>query len=75
MIETAEANDIPYQLEVLSGGTTDAAAIQLAHSGVPSGCISVACRYFHTPSEMVDMADVENAVKLFLAVLERPIEL
>ncbi|MGD9048735.1 MAG: M20/M25/M40 family metallo-hydrolase, partial [Anaerolineae bacterium] len=75
LIETAEADQIPYQLEVLSGGTTDAAAIQLVHSGVPSGCISVACRYFHTPSEMVDMADVENTVKLFLAVLERPIEL
>jgi endoglucanase len=75
LIETAEAEEIPYQLEVLSGGTTDAAAIQLAHSGVPSGCISLACRYFHTPSEMVDMDDVENTVKLFLAMLERPIKL
>jgi endoglucanase len=75
LIETAEEKEIPYQLEVLSGGTTDAAAIQLVHSGVPSGCVSLACRYFHTPSEMVDMDDVENTVRLFLAVLERPIDL
>ena len=73
LIETAEANDIPYQLEVLAWGSTDAAAIQLARSGVPAGCVSIACRYFHTPSEMVDMDDVENSVKLLLAVLESPI--
>ena len=75
LIETAEAHDIPHQLEVLSGGTTDAAAIQLARSGVPAGCVSIACRYVHTTSEMVDMADVEQAVGLLLAFLAQPIEL
>ena len=75
LIETAEAHSLPYQLEVLAGGTTDATAIQLARGGVPSGCISIACRYAHTQSEMVDMDDVSNAVKLLLALLERPIEL
>ena len=75
LIETAEAHGIPYQLEVLSGGTTDAAAIQLARSGVPAGCVSIACRYVHTTSEMVDMADVENTVSLLLALLGQPIEL
>jgi endoglucanase len=61
-------------LEVLDRGTTDAAAIQLVHSGVPSGCLSVACRYFHTPSEMVDSEDVKNTVQLLLAVLKQPME-
>ena len=75
LIETAEANEIPYQLEVLAWGSTDAAAIQLSRGGVPAGCVSIACRYIHTPSEMVDIDDVENAVKLLLAVLEGPIEI
>jgi putative aminopeptidase FrvX len=75
LIESAEAAGIPYQLEVLAGGTTDAAAIQLARSGVPAGCVSIACRYFHTQSEMVDTDDVKNAVQLLLAVLEKPIDL
>jgi putative aminopeptidase FrvX len=75
LIETAEAHDIPYQLEVLAGGATDAAAIQLVHGGVPAGCISIACRYFHTPSEMVDLEDVDNAVKLLLSTLAGPLEL
>jgi len=75
LVETAEANDIPYQLEVLDHGTTDAAAIQLARGGVAAGCVSLACRYLHTPSEMLDMADVENTVELLLAVLQKPFEL
>lgn len=75
LIETAEAQGIPYQLEVLVGGTTDAAAMQLARSGVPSTCVSIACRHVHTQSEMVDMDDVENAAKLLLAVLAAPIEI
>jgi endoglucanase len=75
LIETAEAHGIPYQLEVLSGGTTDASAMQLARSGVPAGCISVPCRYFHTQSEMIDMDDVENTVRLLLATIHEPLEL
>jgi endoglucanase len=75
LVATAESNDIPYQLEVLPRGTTDAAAIQLVHGGVPAGCISIACRYFHTPSEMVDSEDVENAIQLLLAVLKQPMDL
>jgi endoglucanase len=74
LIETAEAHHLPYQLEVLDSGTTDAAAIQLARSGVPAGCVSIACRHFHTQSEMVDMEDVQNAVRLLLAILAAPME-
>ena len=75
MIERAEAAQIPYQLEILRGGTTDAYAIQLTRAGVPSGCLSIPCRHFHTPSEMVDLRDVENAVKLLVEILRQPIDL
>ena len=69
----AEAQGIPYQLEVLLGGTTDARAIQVSREGVPAGCLSIPCRYVHTPSEMVDYNDVTNAVKLLIAMLQGPI--
>ena len=75
LVETAEAIGIPYQLEVLDGGTTDATVIQVSREGVPAGCVSIPCRYVHTPSEMVDYDDVTNAVKLLAAVLEQPITL
>ncbi len=69
LVQRATKAKIPYQMEVLDLGTTDAAAMQLVRAGVPSGCLSIPCRYIHTPSEMVDERDVENAVRLLLEVL------
>ncbi|HLO30279.1 MAG TPA: M42 family metallopeptidase [Anaerolineales bacterium] len=75
MIRAAEKNKIPYQREVLLIGGTDARAIQLTRAGVPAGCISIPVRYVHSPSEMVDYSDVQNAVKLLTAILRTPIDL
>jgi putative aminopeptidase FrvX len=75
MIRTAEKNKIPHQREVLLGGTTDARAMQLVRAGVPVGCVSIPCRYVHSPSEMVDLRDVQNAVKLIVALLRAPVNL
>jgi endoglucanase len=72
LVQRAKEAKIPYQLEVLEAGTTDAAAMQLVRAGVPAGCVSIPCRYFHTPSEMVDEEDVENCVRLLLEVLRKP---
>lgn len=71
----AKKANIPYQREILTGGTTDARAIQLSRAGVPSGCLSIPCRYVHSPSEMVDMNDVKNSVKLLVHLLSKQIEL
>lgn len=71
LIETAEANNIPYQREILTLGSTDAAAIQTAKSGVPSGAISIPCRHVHTTSETVDIRDVQACIDLLVAILKR----
>ncbi len=75
MADTATRAKIPYQYEVLDGGTTDARAIQLTRAGVPAGCISIPCRYVHSPSEMVDYNDVLNSVALGVELLSNPIVL
>jgi putative aminopeptidase FrvX len=75
MVQTAEKAGLPYQREVLEAGTTDAKAIQLTRAGVPVGCISIPCRYVHSPSEMVDIEDVNNATGLLVALLNSPISL
>lgn len=64
LYDAAERAGVPYQVEVLRGAGTDAGAITLTRSGVPSSAISVACRYVHTPSEMVDVSDVKQAIQL-----------
>jgi tetrahedral aminopeptidase len=66
---------IPYQLEVLTGGTTDARPMQIANAGCAAGCISIPCRYVHTQSEMVDVNDVQNSIKLLVEILANPIDL
>lgn len=75
MVDTAERLEMPYQLEILDGGSTDARAIQISRAGVPSGCISIPCRYVHSPSEMVDYNDVTASVRLLVELLSGPIDL
>jgi putative aminopeptidase FrvX len=75
MVEAAEKAGLPYQMEVLESGTTDARAMQLTRAGVPAGCVSIPCRYVHSPSEMVDYNDVQNSVKLLVELLSKPIKL
>ncbi|MBM4235681.1 MAG: M42 family metallopeptidase [Firmicutes bacterium] len=72
MVDQAKNLNIDYQLEVLERGGTDAGAIHLSRAGVPSGALSIPCRYVHTPSEMVDSADLENAVNLLSGLLRVP---
>lgn len=73
LIDLAEENKIPYQMEVLEFGGTDAGTIHLTGAGVPSGVVSIPCRYVHTSSEMVSMEDVEACVRLICAVMEADI--
>ncbi len=75
LAETARDAGIPYQMEVLTRGGTDAGAIHLSREGVPTGAVSIPCRYVHTPSEMVDLRDMAGARDLLVALLQRPITL
>jgi putative aminopeptidase FrvX len=75
MIAGAESNKIPYQMEVLTGGGTDAGAMQETHSGVPSGCISIPTRFLHTTSETVDLSDVQACIDLLTGLLSNEIKL
>jgi len=75
LIAAAEAAGIPYQREVLLGGTTDARSIQTSRAGVPATCLSIPSRHVHTPSQLVDRRDVEGAVALLKVFLGGPINL
>ena len=70
LITGAEKENISYQLEVSEGGTTDGTAIHLTRQGIPTGVISPPSRYIHTPVSVVNMGDIENTVKLIVAVLD-----
>ncbi len=71
LVDVAEENKIPYQLETGLPGSTDAARISLAREGVPCGVISIPTRYIHSPSSLLSLKDVENAVKLTAAAIKK----
>jgi len=67
LVRAAKKLRIPYQLEGEPRPTgTDARAIQMGRGGVATGLVSIPLRYMHTPSEVVDLEDVERCVKLLV---------
>jgi endoglucanase len=75
MVKTAEKTKVPYQREVLLVGSTDAREIQVTRNGVMTGAVSIPVRYVHSSSEMVDMDDMNNTVKLLTALLGKPVSI
>jgi endoglucanase len=69
--DAADQNSITVQMEVGSGGTTDATAIHLTKGGIPSTTISPPTRYIHSPVEVLDIHDIECGVKLLVAALKK----
>lgn len=68
VVDTAEANDIPYQYFVSKGGT-DAGAAHLMNDGVPSAVIGLPGRYIHTHQTMVRVSDYEAARDMVLQLV------
>jgi len=67
---TASRYNIPYQLSVSEGGTTDATAIHLTRSGIPTGVIGVPTRYIHSPVELLSLKDLDKCAELIARALE-----
>ncbi|MFW6078922.1 MAG: M42 family metallopeptidase [Gemmatimonadota bacterium] len=68
LVAAAEREKIPFSITASPRGTsTDADAIYLSRSGVPTGIVSVPNRYMHSPSEIVSVDDLERAARLLAA--------
>jgi len=71
LMDTAEENKIAFQLETGLPGTTDAARMSLTRQGVPSGTVSIAVRYIHSPTGMLSLKDAENSARLTAAAIQK----
>lgn len=70
LIELCEENNIHFNHEVMSGATgTDADNITVSKSGIPTGLVSIPLRNMHTPSEVIDLADLESVCDLLEAYI------
>ena len=74
LVDVAKRENIPYQMEVLMVGGTDAGAIQRTREGVVVGGISIPTRYIHSAVETVDYRDIEACIDLVAALLQHEIE-
>lgn len=70
LINLAKKHNIPYQLEVMTDGGTDAGAIHTSKTGVAAGGISIPCRYIHSPSEMAYISDINACSELITVFAE-----
>lgn len=70
--DTAKKEGIPLQFEAAPRATgTDANVMQLNRSGVATALVEIPLRYMHTSGEVLNLSDVENAIKLITAFLLR----
>jgi len=66
--EAAEREGIPFTVQASARGTgTDADAIHISRAGVPTGLVSIALRYMHSPVEMVQLGDIDACARLIAA--------
>ncbi len=71
LIAAAEEAGIAYTLEADSRSTgTDADAIHFSRAGIATGLVSCPNRYMHSPSEMVELGDLENCSRLISAYVK-----
>jgi endoglucanase len=67
-----EEAGIPFTVSATARYTgTDADAVHLARGGIPTGVVSLPLRYMHSPVEMVQLDDVDNAARLIAAFAQR----
>ena len=70
LVELAEKKKIPYQMDVLTGGGTDAGVMNVTMDGVLTSGISIPCKFCHCPQETVSADDMEACAKLCAAFAE-----
>lgn len=65
LVQTAQEHHIPHQIEPMPASSgTDAWAMQLVQSGVPTAVVSIPLRYMHTSVEVVDVEDIRQTARL-----------
>jgi endoglucanase len=69
-INYAEKTGVPYQLAVMTGATTDVAAVHLERNGILSGAITFARRYSHSPVETAHLDDFAQGLALLVSLIK-----
>lgn len=70
LTETATREKVPVQLVSIPRATgTDANVMQVSRSGVATALVTIPLRYMHSPVEVVELSDLEQAARLIAATV------
>jgi endoglucanase len=69
-LELAGQHQIPHQVAVRKSGGTDARAIHLHGSGIPTLVLGVPARYIHTHNSIANIQDYCSALELTLQLVQ-----
>lgn len=73
--DTAEKCGLPCQTKTMIAGGNDSGAIHLTGKGIRTIAVSVPCRYLHSPSCVINLADLGNTLALVRVLSEKVHEL
>ncbi|MFX0173710.1 MAG: M42 family metallopeptidase [Candidatus Hodarchaeota archaeon] len=71
VIDIAKELEINYQDSFVMGGATDAGPIHITGTGCPSLVIGIPTRHIHSHNGILDLGDVEKAIRLLTEVIKR----
>ncbi|WP_321371519.1 M42 family metallopeptidase [uncultured Desulfuromusa sp.] len=72
LVDTAAAEKIPVQIIGLPRAAgNDTNVMQLSRGGVATALLGIPLRYMHTPVETLSLSDLDQAIKLLVAVVKR----
>ena len=70
ILDTAETEQIPYQVFVSQGGT-DAGRVHISGDGVPSAVIGICSRYIHSHASIIHVDDYAAAKALLVSLVKK----
>ncbi|MRZ30200.1 peptidase M28, partial [Paeniclostridium sordellii] len=71
LIDLAEELQIPYQINALPFGGTDASQMHVAHDGAPCISIGIPTRYIHSHASIIHKDDYDNTVRLLSEFIQK----
>lgn len=71
LVNLAKDLEIPYQINALPFGGTDASQMHVAHNGAPCISIGIPTRYIHSHASIIHKDDYDNTVKLISEFIKK----
>lgn len=69
--QTATANAIPLQYDLITGYGDDSSSIQKSNGGVPTVNLTIPTRYTHSHNGIINRGDFDHTVDLVTALLQK----